>query len=499
MPATCCVTPRSSCWPPRRRGSVCRSPRRWRAARRASPPTRRPSSRSPAAPRGTSRAATPAALAAALAAALEPAARRCAARRGAAPRRGAGLGAAARRLAGAARRDAPVGSPGPAQLRMPGDAAGSALTPASSRTTGSVRTCRDSWASSPASTPRAGSSCWSAASSRHLLPELPESWRLVEVDAPGYSLREQAVVLTRRRPRAGVGPAARAALRAALAASRAGWWSRSTTSSTCSSPSSSASSLGFAYARISIRAAVRRARRVVTVSRTTADDLQAPVRGERGAPAGDPPRRARGVPRRRRPGRGRAGCARRLGVARPYLLHVGNHKPHKNAEGLLKAYQTPGPRRARRGAAARHGRRLRAGRRAGAARRAPWGSADRVRCLGHVERARAGGALPRRRRVRLPDALRGVRPAGAGGDGVRRAGGGRATSPAVREVAGDAVRAGQPARRRRAGGRGAAPARTARAAASSCASAGAAGRSSSGGGARRRPRWTVYRAVREES
>src|SRR5664280_1780638 len=32
--------------------------------------------------------------------------------------------------------------------------------------------------------------------SRHLVPELPESWRLVEVNAPGYSLKEQAAVLT---------------------------------------------------------------------------------------------------------------------------------------------------------------------------------------------------------------------------------------------------------------------------------------------------------------
>jgi alpha-1,3-rhamnosyl/mannosyltransferase len=77
---------------------------------------------------------------------------------------------------------------------------------------------------------------------------------------------------------------------------------------------------------------------VVTVSRTTADDLKRLF--------GATEDRLRVIPSGVHadflaPGdRTEDDAVRgRLGVSRPYLLHVGNHKPHKNAEGLLKAYQ----------------------------------------------------------------------------------------------------------------------------------------------------------------
>jgi len=218
---------------------------------------------------------------------------------------------------------------------------------------------------------------------RHELPELPERWRIVEVDAPGYSIKEQAAVLA-------------AALRTRVDALHVPhyvlpWLLPRRMVVTVHDiihvlfPEFMPSSLGFAYARLSIRAAVRRARRIVTVSQTTADDLTRLF--------GATSERLRVIPL----GVQAEFCARsanreddtllaRLEVAAPYLLHVGNHKPHKNAEGLLKAYQ------------------LLANDRRGSvppllmvggfppdgelARRAQaMGLAGKVRCLGHVERA----------------------------------------------------------------------------------------------------------------
>ena len=175
-----------------------------------------------------------------------------------------------------------------------------------------------------------------ASESRHLLPEIPESWRLVEVEAPGYSFREQAAVLA-------------AALRARVDLLHVPhyvlpWLFPRPMVATVHDiihvlfPEFLPSSLGFAYARLSIRAAVRRARCVVTGSRTTAEDLKRLFGASEsrlrviphgvhdeflaaGDPATDAARRAR------------------LGIRGEYLLHVGNHKPHKNAEGLLKVYQ----------------------------------------------------------------------------------------------------------------------------------------------------------------
>jgi len=225
---------------------------------------------------------------------------------------------------------------------------------------------------------------------RHLLPELPETWRVVEVDAPGYSVREQVAVLA-------------AALRAGVRVLHVPHYvvpvlfPRPLVVTIHDIihvlfPEFLPHALGFAYARFSIRLAVKRARRILVVSRTTADDLKrlfgaseerlrviphgvhAEFLVDAGPVADEQARSA-------------------LGVAGPYLLHVGNHKPHKNTEGLLKAYQLL--------VHSRHG---------GvppllmvggfpatgelAERARTMGLAERVRCLGYVER-RALAALYR--------------------------------------------------------------------------------------------------------
>jgi glycosyltransferase involved in cell wall biosynthesis len=220
------------------------------------------------------------------------------------------------------------------------------------------------------------------AESRSLLPRLPERWKLVEVEAPGYSAWEQVAM-----------PAA--ALRAGVNVLHVPHYvipllypGRIIVTIHdiihVLFPEFLRHSLGFAYARLLIRAAVRRSSRVVTVSQTTADDLRR-LFGANEA-------RLRVIPNGIHaefftPGEAGADEAvrERLGVHRPYFLHVGNHKPHKNVESVLKAYQmlvrggfaqtpalvlaggfAPG------GELARHA--------------AGMGLADRVHCVGHLER-----------------------------------------------------------------------------------------------------------------
>jgi alpha-1,3-rhamnosyl/mannosyltransferase len=218
--------------------------------------------------------------------------------------------------------------------------------------------------------------------SRDLLPELPERWRLVEVEAGGYTVWEQFAV--------------------PLAAVRAGVRVLHVPHYVIPVffpgrivvtihdiihvlfPEFLRHSLGFAYARFLIRAAVRRSSRVITVSRTTADDLRRLFRADEG--------RLRVIPNGIHDSFFAAGDAAedealraRLGVRQPYFLHVGNHKPHKNVEGVLKAYQIfvhsgrhHAPPLVLAGGFAPDG---------VLARRARgMGLADRVRCLGHLER-----------------------------------------------------------------------------------------------------------------
>ena len=105
----------------------------------------------------------------------------------------------------------------------------------------------------------------------------------------------------------------------------------------------------------------------------------------------------------------------------PFVLYVGNIKRHKNVERLIDAF-APGPRRrARRSALDHHRRRDLEAPRA-ATGRAPAPSRQ-ARPIPRLPAARdAGGLLPARARVRLPVALRGLRPAAARSHGVRHAG-----------------------------------------------------------------------------
>jgi glycosyltransferase involved in cell wall biosynthesis len=217
---------------------------------------------------------------------------------------------------------------------------------------------------------------------RHLLPQMPERWRLAEVDAGGYTVREQFAVLTAAL-RAGVGVLHVPHYVVPLLFPRPMVVTIHDIIHVLF-PEFLPRALDFTYARLAIRIAVRRARRLLAVSRTTAEDLKRlfgaseerlrviphGVHAEflaEGEPAAD--RRERAA----------------LGVAGPYLLHVGNHKPHKNAEGLLKAYQML--------VQARHGGvppLLMAGGFAPdgalAERARAMGLGEQVRCLGHVER-----------------------------------------------------------------------------------------------------------------
>lgn len=173
-------------------------------------------------------------------------------------------------------------------------------------------------------------------SGRDLLPPMPPGWRVVVVEAPGYSVQEQLVV--------------------PLAAWRAGvrvlhvphyvvplLFPGSVIVTVHDIihvlfPEFLPTRFGLAYARGMIRRAVRRARWVVVASQTTANDLKRFF--------GALPERLRVIPNGVLPmflapgdPAAEAALRARLGVFGDYVLHVGNHKPHKNAEGVLKAYQ----------------------------------------------------------------------------------------------------------------------------------------------------------------
>lgn len=174
------------------------------------------------------------------------------------------------------------------------------------------------------------------AAGRELLPPLPSSWRVVEVEAPGYSIQEQLAVPWAA-VRAGVGVlhvphyvvpllfpgpllvTVHDIIHVLF-------------------PEFLPTRFGLTYARMMIRRAVRRARWVIAASQTTANDLKrffgASVERLKVIPNGV-------LPVFTAPGEVAVEAARRarLGAQGEYMLHVGNHKPHKNAEGVLKAYQ----------------------------------------------------------------------------------------------------------------------------------------------------------------
>ncbi len=221
-----------------------------------------------------------------------------------------------------------------------------------------------------------------APESRHLLPDMPERWRVVEVDAGGYTVKEQLAM--------------------PIAAQRAGvkllhvphyvvpllYPGRIVVTVHdiihVLFPEFLPHPWAFAYARRFIRAAVRRARRVIAVSETTSRDLQRLF--------GAAPERLTVIPHgvdevflEPADAVRDEQVLRRLSVASPYLLHIGNHKPHKNAEGLLKAYQVlvhdgrgETPPLVMAGGFAPEGDLCR--------RAAAMGLAGRVVCLGHVSR-----------------------------------------------------------------------------------------------------------------
>jgi glycosyltransferase involved in cell wall biosynthesis len=219
--------------------------------------------------------------------------------------------------------------------------------------------------------------------SRSLLPKLPPGWRIVEVDAPGYTVKEQ-IGLPLAALRAGV-----RVLHVPHYVLPMAYPGKLVVTVHdiihVLFPEFLPSNFAFTYARFFIRAAVRRARWVITVSETTARDLRRLFRA--------PVDRLRVVPH----GVDEMFLApadetldehvlAKLGIPRPYLLHVGNHKPHKNAEGLLKAYQAlvhdgrgESPPLVMVGGFAPDGEFAR--------RAAAMGLAGRVRCLGHVSRS----------------------------------------------------------------------------------------------------------------
>ncbi len=93
--------------------------------------------------------------------------------------------------------------------------------------------------------------------------------------------------------------------------------------------------LAWLYAAVMMRHAVRRARRVLTVSRASAGDLVRLVGADpariRVIPNGCPPRLLAG------PAPEDCSLRARLGLPERYVLFVGNPKPHKNLERLCEA------------------------------------------------------------------------------------------------------------------------------------------------------------------
>jgi glycosyltransferase involved in cell wall biosynthesis len=219
---------------------------------------------------------------------------------------------------------------------------------------------------------------------RDLLPVLPERWSIAEVEAPGYSVREQLVMpLAVRRARVEVLHVPHYVV-PLLFPGRLVVTIHDIIHVLF--PEFVASGVGFAYARFMIRAAIRRGHRVITVSESTAADLQRlfGASGERlrVIPNGVSEEFLRAGDRRRD-----EVIRRELGLSSPYLLHVGNDKPHKNVAGVLKAYQLlvhdqagePPPLVLAGGFGP-------GGQIAGRAR--AMGLGDRVRCLGHLEQRR---------------------------------------------------------------------------------------------------------------
>ena len=112
---------------------------------------------------------------------------------------------------------------------------------------------------------------------------------------------------------------------------------------------------------------------------------------------------------------------RRYGIDGPYVLAVGNLQPRKNLDRLLSAWRLLRDSAGLSGctlvlAGGYHGRRAPVARLVERPRLEPRGAPRRLRARGA-----SAGALLRRHGVRAPVPVRRLRPAGAGGHGLRRA------------------------------------------------------------------------------
>ena len=173
------------------------------------------------------------------------------------------------------------------------------------------------------------------AGARELLPGLPANFSWIEEDAPGYSLREQWSIgqhLARHRPDLFHSPHYVLPL-------------RTPTKVVVTIhdlihllfPEFLPHPLALPYARLLLRRAVRRADRILTVSAATASDLERHlgVARERIDVVWN------GVDdafRRRREPAGLAPELDGLGLAPGYFLFLGNPKPHKNLERVVRAF-----------------------------------------------------------------------------------------------------------------------------------------------------------------
>ncbi len=174
------------------------------------------------------------------------------------------------------------------------------------------------------------------AEGREMLPPLPANVRVLHVEAKGYSVREQLLLpwrLWALRPRLVHIPHYVIPL---------GFPGKMVVTIHdiihVLFPQFLPKPAGYTYATFMIRAAVTRARRVIAVSQTTAQDL-ATLFGAEAHKVEVIPNGVEGEFFAEAQGAEDDARRQRLGLSRPYFLFVGNHKPHKNVEAVLKAYQ----------------------------------------------------------------------------------------------------------------------------------------------------------------
>lgn len=264
------------------------------------------------------------------------------------------------------------------------------------------------------------------------LPALPSNFEVVRAEAPGYSLRELVGLSwsLRRRP-LDLFHATHYSLPAALPAA---------TVVTVHDlihllfPEHLPGRLALLYARLMLGRTARLARRLIAVSQATRADLMR----ELGVPASLVDVVPNGLdPRFLRPVGASELAARlaALGLAPPYLLFLGNPKPHKNLDRLLAAYahlveggSEPPPLVL---AGARDGELA-----ALASRTARLGMGERLRLLGHVPAADLPALLQGATLFLFPSQYEGfglpVLEAMAAGTAVLAG-----DVPALRELAGD--------------------------------------------------------------